>query len=385
MVRTPLRVLIADDTPDIRMLLRTTLEADGRFEVVGEAADGGQAIEVAGATLPDVVVLDLAMPVMDGLQAIGPILETSPESKIVILSGFNSAEMAPEALDRGAHAYLEKGVSGPQVVDALLQVAGVPAEAEAAVSVPDLTPASGGEGHLPVAPTSPPPADVSTSGQEIDEVLAALVHEVMTPLTVIQGFSETLVQRLEGLPPEMIREAALGIARNADQMARLIASFADARRMEVEELDLYLESVDLADFVHQTIVDLAYVTTGRPVRTELEGGIRVKVDKTRIRQVIHNLVMNVVKYTPPGSAIDVSVFVADGSARVSISDHGPGIPPAAAETVFSKFAQLGPRTSGAGLGLYIARTIARAHGGEVVLSASPSGGACFTVRLPLRD
>lgn len=105
-----LRVLIADDAPDIRLLLRMYL-TDSRLEVVGEATNGAEAIEMATTEKPDAVILDLAMPVMDGLQAIPLIKEASPNTKIVVLSGFDADRMADRALKLGADTYLQKGVA----------------------------------------------------------------------------------------------------------------------------------------------------------------------------------------------------------------------------------------------------------------------------------
>lgn len=116
-----LRVLLADDTRDIRMLLRLRLENDGRFEVVGEAADGREAIKVANETQPDAIVLDLAMPVMDGLQALPEIRRCLPNARIIVLSGFNASEMADEALSLGADGYLEKGAAFNHLVALLLE------------------------------------------------------------------------------------------------------------------------------------------------------------------------------------------------------------------------------------------------------------------------
>ena len=103
------RVVIADDTPEVRALLRYTLDLDGRFDVVAQAADGAEAVAAVTSEKPDAVVLDLAMPVLDGLEAIGRILVASPATRILVLSGFDARQMAEEALRRGAHAYLEKG------------------------------------------------------------------------------------------------------------------------------------------------------------------------------------------------------------------------------------------------------------------------------------
>lgn len=117
-----LRVVLADDTAEYRLLLRIILEQDGRFEVVGEAADGAEAVRVTTAERPDVLVLDLAMPVMDGLQAIPGIRAGSPETVIVVLSGFARGQLDRQALARGATAYVEKGEAFSVIVSTLLDV-----------------------------------------------------------------------------------------------------------------------------------------------------------------------------------------------------------------------------------------------------------------------
>ena len=109
-VGVPVRVLIADDAPDIRLLLRMYL-ADNRLTVVGEATNGVEAVEMVKAERPDAVILDLAMPLMDGLEAIPLIKEAAPATKIVVLSGFDAERMAERAMNLGAEAYLQKGVA----------------------------------------------------------------------------------------------------------------------------------------------------------------------------------------------------------------------------------------------------------------------------------
>lgn len=113
------RVLIADDTADVRVLLRASLELDGRFAVVGEAADGAQAVELARSEQPDVIIMDLAMPVFDGLEAIREIRDHRPDAKIVVLSGFDAAHLSREALALGARAYFEKGTDLVRIADTL--------------------------------------------------------------------------------------------------------------------------------------------------------------------------------------------------------------------------------------------------------------------------
>ena len=116
------RVVIADDTADVRALLRYTLELDGRFQVVAQAADGLEAVAAVQEEQPDAVVLDLAMPVVDGLEAIGGILAASPATKIVVLSGFAADDMARQALGRGAHVYLQKGATFNELTTVLAEL-----------------------------------------------------------------------------------------------------------------------------------------------------------------------------------------------------------------------------------------------------------------------
>lgn len=125
-----IRVLLADDTPDIRKLLRVNLELDGRFEIVGEAADGAEAVALTRSLRPDAVVLDLAMPVMDGLEAAPLIRQCSPESRILVLSGFDHARMEARAREQGADGYLEKGTAFGRIAETLVDLClgGVPRE-----------------------------------------------------------------------------------------------------------------------------------------------------------------------------------------------------------------------------------------------------------------
>lgn len=116
------RVLVVDDAANLRELLTLLLEVEDDFEVVGTAADGRQAIDAAQILKPDVVLLDLAMPVMDGLQALPELRAHLPNARIVIFSGFEHEALAEEALLAGADAYIEKGTSVTQLVTQLREL-----------------------------------------------------------------------------------------------------------------------------------------------------------------------------------------------------------------------------------------------------------------------
>lgn len=118
----PVRVIIADDVADIRLLLRLTLEDSSHFAVVGEAADGLEAIDAARHHQPDLVLLDLSMPNMDGLEALPMIIEAAPRTRVVVLSGHASPAIRETAREQGAESYLDKTVSSYHLVKHLLAV-----------------------------------------------------------------------------------------------------------------------------------------------------------------------------------------------------------------------------------------------------------------------
>jgi DNA-binding NarL/FixJ family response regulator len=116
-----LRVILVDDVADIRLLLRMTLEDDPRFEIVGEAANGLEAVEQAAELHPDVMLLDLMMPVMSGLEAIPLINDRAPATKVIAYSG-SDKEIGQHAVSLGAVAFLEKGAPSYEIIDAILTV-----------------------------------------------------------------------------------------------------------------------------------------------------------------------------------------------------------------------------------------------------------------------
>jgi DNA-binding NarL/FixJ family response regulator len=117
-----IRVLVADDVPDLRTILRMMLDGDGRFEVVGEAGDGEEAVRMAGELRPDVIVIDVAMPRLDGIQAIPLLHEASPGVRILVLSGFEGTKLAHRAIAACATAFLSKGEIPAKIVSTLHDV-----------------------------------------------------------------------------------------------------------------------------------------------------------------------------------------------------------------------------------------------------------------------
>ena len=121
----PIRLLLVDDNEDLRFLVRTAVESRGGFEVVGEASDGRAGVDLASSLEPDVVLLDLDMPAMGGLEALPLVRSAAPSSKVIVLSSFRREDYEQAVRAGGAVGYLEKGITARRLVDELLAVTGL--------------------------------------------------------------------------------------------------------------------------------------------------------------------------------------------------------------------------------------------------------------------
>ncbi|MCU1355496.1 MAG: Signaling protein ykoW [Acidimicrobiales bacterium] len=228
--------------------------------------------------------------------------------------------------------------------------------------------------HLPAAGPAP-------GAQEgLDTVLSVLAHELRTPLSVVTGYASLLESSLE---PEQA-EAAATIGRAGLRINRILTDIVDAGTVNDGSLRLQVRELDLADLVGRLVADLAspfaQVVTYTPPIARYP---RVLADQSRIEQTLNNLVTNAVKFSPSGSPVDVSVQVEADWIDVSVTDEGPGVPPEQIGLIFRKYGRANSRVAGTGLGLYLARSIARAHGGEVLYRRRTDRiGSVFVLRLP---
>lgn len=343
------------------------LELEGCFEVVGEANDGAEALSLASDHNPDAIVLDLAMPVMDGLEAIPRLKKQTPGTKILVLSGFQASQMEAEAMAAGADAYLEKGEPATKIVSLLRE----------------LCPSVGRATSVDEVAVVDAEAGEKIDTEAVEDTLSTLAHELMTPVTVIQGFAETLADRAEDLPTETIKEWANTIARNAANMAAIIRSFRETSRLEVGELQLEPEPIELTSVVEDTVNDLVAMTEGREVTISSPESFEVMADRVKVQQILSNLISNAVKFSPSAAPIEIDLSKGNFYGEVCVRDHGRGVAADQRHELFHKFSRLDAPEPGTGLGLYICRRLARAHGGDVVYKEAEGGGASFCVRLPL--
>jgi uncharacterized protein len=211
------------------------------------------------------------------------------------------------------------------------------------------------------------------------EFMSIASHELRTPLTALQLRAEA-ASRAPGTADLATR--LLGPLR---RLTAIVDDLLAASRLEDGSIRLERARVDLRAIAARIVDEFRPVAGDRPLRLAEGPPVIAPLDAGRAGQILANLVENAVKYSPHRSPIDVRVWADGGCARVSIADHGPGIPPPERANLFTPFARLpGTRTiPGLGLGLHIARQFARMHRGAIALSDTPGGGATFIVSFPL--
>ena len=219
-----------------------------------------------------------------------------------------------------------------------------------------------------------------------NDFVAMVSHELRTPLTTIAGFADVLVRSWEDLPQEEVNEFLSIINRQSIYLGDLVEDVLVIPRLEVNRLPLEPELFDLGDLIEDVALMVFPSGEKKTSLVSLPDGVRVFADRRRVQQVMRNLMENARKYG--GDQIMIEGFVMGDQYLVIISDNGPGVPDEETRRVFENFEQLSKGDTrealGIGLGLPIARRLARAMGGDVWYERRFPTGARFCYSLPLR-
>jgi signal transduction histidine kinase len=221
-----------------------------------------------------------------------------------------------------------------------------------------------------------------------DEFLAIISHDLRTPLNVI-GINAGRLGRLvpAGEGAEQLRRMCRQMEESVKRIARMVDELLDAERMALARLRLPTKPGDLRDVAREAVDMVAPLVSEQGVSLEAtlpEEPVQASFDRDRILQVFSNLLANAVKFTPKGGKVRLGIEKSD-RLRVTVSDTGPGIPADQHDRVFRRFTQVRAAPGGAGLGLYIARRIVEAHGGEIGVKSRPGRGSTFFFTLPTQS
>jgi signal transduction histidine kinase len=368
----PVKVLVVDDNPGFRESLVTLLDT-GDLQVVGQAGSGGEALDMVAALVPDVVLMDLRMPKMDGITATRHLKERFPDVGVVALTGMEDQHAVRDMLVAGASCYVLKDSDGDEILNAVMQAAAggglISPEITPSV-IEELTEALGRERRRAHELEVAQEALIERAARRHD-LISRLGHELRTPVTVILGMAQTL-GRYDGDPDER-REMLGRLAARATDLAKLI-----------ERLEAAVES-GLTEWADVTAVAGEVAAAHDRVRVEAPGTPAMAcLNRVAARRVLEELVENALAFSGDGEVV-VSISATRDATEIRVTDGGPGIDPAVAQRIFEPLEQaesLNNRThQGAGLGLTIARMSARAMDGDVTLESPGPGGTTFLWRL----
>jgi len=217
-----------------------------------------------------------------------------------------------------------------------------------------------------------------------DEFLSIAAHELRTPLSALQLQLQGLLERPEGIDSR-IRAKLERACRSGDRMVTLVDALLDVSRITTGSFNLNPSRFDLAVAVKDVVERFREhaVRAGSTVTVRAEPGLEGRWDRLRIEQVVTNLLTNALKYAA-GTPVEIDLSGTEQDVIISVADEGPGIPESEKERIFLRFERAAPMRNfgGLGLGLYVARQITEAHGGEISLASDRPRGAQFLIRLP---
>ncbi|SPA55779.1 PAS domain-containing hybrid sensor histidine kinase/response regulator [Cupriavidus taiwanensis] len=231
--------------------------------------------------------------------------------------------------------------------------------------------------------------ELERSSQRLNEFLATLSHELRNPLAPVR--SALTAMRLAPGDGALANQSLALIERQVTHLSRLVDDLLDIGRITSGRIELRTAPVELDEIIALAIEGARPALDAKSQRVDVQGApgaIRMDADKTRLVQVLQNLVLNASKFSPSGSVVTIAAAVQNRTLELRVTDQGRGISPHALEDIFQLFVQESrPGTDvqgGLGIGLSLCRSLVELHGGTIAAtSAGPGLGSTFTVRLPL--
>lgn len=401
------RILIIDDSLTFRGELADALSEDG-YEVTS-ASSGEEGLARLAEASFDGIFLDMIMPGLSGEQVVKRV-KRDPELRripVLMLTSREGVEPMLEALRAGADDFVSKS-DDLLILKARLsaQLRRVEMEQENAAMREALhgakLEAESAKMHRELAETRALAlAALEEKNRELesarnaaesalklrDEFLVVASHELRTPLSALllhlEGTRRLLTDRPDG---ERVPQKVAAACRQATRLAELVETLLDVARLQPTGVELRREELDLAALASRAVEHLRPQAAGRGSSLELnlDAGVIGRWDGGRIEQVIVNLVTNAIRYGE-GAPIEVSVTKDATKAKLVVRDRGIGIEDRDLGRIFGKFERAVPTSKygGFGLGLYMAREIAEAHGGAIHARSEPGKGSIFVLELPL--
>jgi signal transduction histidine kinase len=363
------RVLVVDDNAGFRESLVSLLDT-GELHVVGQAADGAEALALMMSVEPDVVLMDVRMPSMGGVEATRRLKAMRPDIGVVALTGNEDQRAVRDMLVAGASGYVLKDSDGDEILHAVRQAAaggGVISPEVTPTVIEELTEALERERRRTRQLEIAQEALLERAARR-HELVSRLGHELRTPVTVILGMASTLSKGTA--PIEQRAEILDTLVDRAESLSRLVQRFEAAVEAGLTEwADVTQVAREVAEVFPRVVVDAA------------PGPAMATLNRTAARRILEELVENALAFSPSDTPVTINVRVNGHGPEVRVVDHGSGVSQEAFGRIFDPLEQgedLNTRHhQGVGLGLTLARMSARAMDGDVSLEATGPEGSTF--------
>lgn len=356
-------ILAVDDEPNNLILLQRMLKR--YFEVI-TASNGSMALTTLNEVKVDVLLLDVMMPGMSGLDVLREIRQ-NPETTdlpVILISAMAEARDVAHGLELGANDYITKPID-PDVTLARIQtqLALKQLQDERKKTIQGLRAAQ----------------------QMKERLLRIASHDLKNPLMNIRMVTELIDEALPSSDDHRLLIDTL--SSSLDAMQTVIEDFLDTAAVDMSEIDIRFSSVD----VELVITDLLKLYTAHAQKKGIQllhepTHERVRADQARFSQALGNLVSNAIKYSPLSSKIHIWAVLEADVVQICVADQGPGILPEDQDRLFTQFGKLSARPTGGetstGLGLWIVKHLITLQGGEVGFESPTQGGSIFWIKLP---
>jgi signal transduction histidine kinase len=386
-------ILVVDDRPQDLLAIAAVLD-NADHEVI-TASTGGEALRRVLERDFALILLDVHLPDVDGFEVAAMIKkrERSKHTPIILLTASGTErDLIYQGYASGAVDYLAKPLD-PTILRAkvatfvdLFRKDRRIAEQGEALRIADRREREHELAAVRLATERQLAEAARAAVHARDEFLSIASHELRTPLMTLHlrlaSLSEVLPAEKCGTAPRAMLDSAV---RQADRLMGLVDGLLDVSRITSGRMTLQLDQFDLCDAVSEVADHFQEAANKAGVRIAVatHGPIVGAWDRLRIEQILSNLVGNAIKYAPQ-TPVEIDARRTGGSATVTVRDHGGGIAPEDVERVFGQFerAVTARHLGGLGMGLYIARQIAIAHGGTIHVDSTPGEGAAFVLELP---
>jgi signal transduction histidine kinase len=356
------KVLLVDDVEENLVALEAVLRGEDRE--IFKAASGSEALELLLVHDFALALLDIRMPTMDGFELAELMRGTARSKGIPIIFITAASPNEPLPMFRGYESGAVDVLCKPINPEVLRQKANVFFELHRQRQ------------------------QLAQAVQAREDVLAIVSHDLRTPLAVVHTTTSMLLNPKYNLTPAQVREQLERIRRNVDQMNRMIGDLMDMVHMRSGQLSINPKPVVVNEVLHEAVAVHEAPAKEKGLELSYHAGtdvMRAEADRARLMQLFQNLIGNAVKFCKAGDTIHVSSRTQGNSALIEIADSGPGISPDDLPHIFDPYysASQKHQKDGTGLGLFIAKGIVDAHGGQIRCGSEPGVGTTFNITLPL--